>query len=156
MPILIPRLLETGIDYTIKKNGSYACITTPNFKFLDIINYLAAGVSYASFLKSQNVALHKTYFPYEWFSSLEKLEQTTFPAYDSFYSSLKNRNTLEPESLDDVTDHELWDIGRNRHDHPITPIEKCQIGVLRYQELARMFHENYWTFRDFLVFYNNR
>ena len=38
--------------HTIKKENSYLSISTPDIKFTDISNYLAAGCSYSQFLKA--------------------------------------------------------------------------------------------------------
>jgi len=142
-----------------------------------VVNYLAAGivivfkmydthydhihltgVSYDAFLKSQRVSVNKTFFPYEWFDDLQKLDQRTFPDYVSFYSSIKRRNTLEPDSLSDLTSDELTLLGRPQDgfSQAMTEMEKFQIGFNRHQELSGMFYQNQWSFKDFLIYYNNR
>ena len=72
------------------------CISTPTFKFLDASNYLAAGTSYDSFLKSYDMD-RKSFFPYEWLDKYSKLQYSQLPSYDAFYSKLKSVNTLEIE-----------------------------------------------------------
>ena len=49
---------------TIKKTNSYLSITTPNFRFLDISNYLAAGCRYSKFLKVYECEIVKGIFQY--------------------------------------------------------------------------------------------
>lgn len=59
---LIP---ENGNDtFTVKRNNSYVCISTPTFKFLDITQYLSPGINYAGFLKAFDVQESKGFFPY--------------------------------------------------------------------------------------------
>ena len=49
--------------FTVKRNNQNACLSNENFKFLDITQYLAPGVNYASFLKAFNVKESKGFFP---------------------------------------------------------------------------------------------
>ena len=75
----------------------YLCIKSEKLKFLDISNYLAPGFSYDQFLKAFDSPVHKSYFPYEWFNHPDKLNYTSLPPYQSFYSQLANCNVLERE-----------------------------------------------------------
>jgi len=155
---LIPVLVELeDIRYVIKRGSSYSCISTSNLRFLDILSYLAAGTNYDSFLKAYGATAPKSFFPYEWFDSLEKLSCTDFPRYTDFYSSLKGRNTLEPSKVETLTGDEAAVIGRfPTKDNPLTDGEVNLIASARYSELQQKFYENGWTFREFLAFYNNR
>ena len=154
---LIPVLVEMkDIDYVIKKGSSYACIATSNLKFLDIINYLSPGYNYDSFIKAYGTSVSKSYWCYEWFTDLDKLNETHFPEYNDFYSSLKSRNTFEPQKTDGISEDEIELIGRNPTKIiPLTPLEISQIGQYRYHNLRQMYHENNWSMRDFLIYYNN-
>lgn len=97
---LIPILVEMDeVRYVIKRGSSYSCIATENLKFLDIISYLAAGINYDGFLKAYGANAPKSFFPYEYFNSLEKLNSAEFPLYSDFYSSLREKNTLEPSKV---------------------------------------------------------
>ena len=49
-------------NHTIKKENSYLAICTPQLKFLDISNYLAAGSSYSQFLKAYGCDIPKGIF----------------------------------------------------------------------------------------------
>lgn len=50
---LIP---EKGNEtYIVKRNNSYACMSTPTFKFLDITQYLSPGINYSGFLRAFDV-----------------------------------------------------------------------------------------------------
>ena len=46
------KLHETNNYFLVKKNNQYMCVAYPEFRFLDISNYLAPGYSYAKFLES--------------------------------------------------------------------------------------------------------
>lgn len=52
-----------------KKDNNYMFLTTSKFKFLDIKNFLAPGMSYDRWCKSLEFMLEKLVFPYEWLSS---------------------------------------------------------------------------------------
>ena len=115
----------------IKKGSAYTQIGARRFKFLDISNYLAGGVSYSTFLKAYKIEESKSYFPYEWFDDVDKLDYPSLPPYDAFYSALKGRNVMEEGG--DKT-----------------------LGLARYQALRDIWQkENMTTFEDFLVYYNN-
>lgn len=49
-------------------------VKTEKLKFLDIMNYLAPGFSYAQFVKAYGCKEEMGHFPYEWMTSLDKLE----------------------------------------------------------------------------------
>ncbi|XP_019614616.1 PREDICTED: uncharacterized protein LOC109462504 [Branchiostoma belcheri] len=73
----------------IKKNNSFMSIETDHLKFLDLINYVAPGFSYSHLLKAYECQEMKGFFPYEWMDDLSKLEQTSLPPADAFYSRLR-------------------------------------------------------------------
>ena len=72
-------------------------MSTPNFKFLDIMNYVAPGTSYDKRVKTYGAELTKSWLPYEWFDTVEKLDYPELPAYWHFYSKLKNEIVLSTE-----------------------------------------------------------
>ena len=111
------------------------CIATEQLKFLDVVYYIAPGKSYDSFISAYGATTKKSYFPYEFLDSFEKLEVDVFPPYEAFNSTLKGRNTLEPVSND-----------KN---------EALKIGSKIYDELKSMFKRNNWKIKDYLMFYNN-
>ena len=154
---LISILLELeDIKYVIKRGGAYACIATESLRFLDVVSYLAAGSSYDGFLKAYNASEAKSYFPYEHFTSLELLDSTEFPPYNAFYSTLKQKNTLEPRKNDLLLQEEITLIGRTPTPKwPLTDTEILQISNFRYQTLMDKFNNNGWTMRDYLIDYNN-
>ena len=75
----------------IKKGSAYTQIGARRFKFIDISNYLAGGVSYSAFLKAYNIKETKSYFPYEWFDHPSKLDHPCLPDYKEFYSELRQK-----------------------------------------------------------------
>ena len=73
-----------------KKENTYMFLTTPKFKFLDIKNYLAPGVSLDQWFKAYKCKLKKLVFPYEWLDDYRKLTHKGPIDYECFYSSLAN------------------------------------------------------------------
>lgn len=86
---------ENKTIFTVKRNNQYACLSNENFKFLDITQYLAPVVNYATFIKAFDVKESKGFFPYEWFTSVDKLVHTELPPFGpAWFSSLKNDSVL--------------------------------------------------------------
>lgn len=82
--------LEEKGALVIKNNNSYMTIQTKKFIFLDVMNYLAPGFSYAKFLKAYGTSASEGIFPYEYFDSFDKLKETKLPPYSQFFSQLKD------------------------------------------------------------------
>ena len=134
--------LATQADYIIKKTNEYSAIATPKLKFLDISNYLAAGCSYSKFLKAYDVSESKSYFPYEWFDDVSKLDFPRLPDYADFKSSLRNANVLAVEYTEWV---ESGGVG-----------ERPKTGPEKYQDLLTIWQEKgMTTLADFLQYYVN-
>ena len=87
-----------------KKENSYMFLWTSNFKFLDIKNYLAPGLSYDAWCRAYGCELQKLAFPYEWFDSFEKLNHKGPVKYEEFYSSLKGGITISQEEYQNFCD----------------------------------------------------
>ena len=87
-----------------KKENSYMFLSTPNFKFLDIKNYLAPGLSYDAWCRAYGCELQKLAFPYEWFDSFEKLNHKGPVKYEEFYSSLKGGINISQEEYQKFCD----------------------------------------------------
>ena len=87
-----------------KKDNSYMFLSTSNFKFLDIKNYLAPGLSYDAWCRAYGCELQKLAFPYEWFDSFEKLDHIGPVKYEEFYSSLKGGITISQEEYQNFCD----------------------------------------------------
>ena len=91
-------------------------ISNYRFRFLDVINYLAPGVNYSKFLKAYHVEESKSYFPYEWFDSIEKLNHPVLPPARAFYSALKQKNTLGDTDEEIADTHsKLQDVWNRQH-----------------------------------------
>ena len=87
------QLIDTQkIKYTVKRNNNFMCIKTETLKFLDITNYLAPGFSNSQFLKAYECTEQKDFFPYEWMTSLDKLQIIELAPHEAFYNQLKNDN----------------------------------------------------------------
>lgn len=74
--------------FMIKDGNCFKCVTTSKLKFLDARNYLAPNVTYSQYLRAYGVEEQKSFFPYEYVTSLDRLDETTFPPREAFYSSL--------------------------------------------------------------------
>ena len=87
-----------------KKENSYMFLSTSNFKFLDIKNYLAPGLSYDAWCRAYGCELQKLAFPYEWFDSFAKLNHKGPVKYEEFCSSLKGGITISQEEYQNFCD----------------------------------------------------
>ena len=97
MSYIVENYTEQDI-HTIKKENLYLSISTPEVKFIDISNYLAAGCSYSQFLKAYGCNEPKGIFPCEWFNSFEKLKYPQLPEPEDFYSKIKKNNPIKNEA----------------------------------------------------------
>ena len=81
---------DTADRVRVAKNGNKIMfILTKNSRFLDIINYLGTGTSYEKWVKAYECETVKSWFPYQWFDSPEKLNFKGLPDYEHWYSKLK-------------------------------------------------------------------
>ena len=74
-------------------------IKTKKFLFLDIINYLGPGTSYTAWVKPYGCSTQKSWLPYEWLNSPEKLNYPGLPDYPAWYSKLKEGFVLKLSEL---------------------------------------------------------
>ena len=51
------------------------------------------------FFKAFGVTEQKGFFPYDYFTHADQLDETTLPPYETFYSAIKNCNVLEEEYI---------------------------------------------------------
>ena len=100
----VKNLAEISDVNVAKKENSYMFLSTPNFKFLDIKNFLAPGLSYDAWCRAYGCELQKLAFPYEWFDSFEKLNHKGPVKYEEFYSSLKGGITISQEEYQNFCD----------------------------------------------------
>ena len=64
---------------------------------MDILQSLAPGYNLKSFFKAFGVSEQKGFFPYDYFTHADQLDETTLPPYETFFSTIKNCNVLEEE-----------------------------------------------------------
>ena len=152
---LIRELCERGEQpsFTVKKAGKYPCIKTEHLKFLDILQFLAPGYNLKSFFKDFGVSQQKGYFPYDYFTDANQLDERTLPPYEAFYSSLKHFNVLE-EEYDSF--QKLLDQGKTEQEalQALRLSEKPKTGAENYDWLHQLWRENEWsTFADYLNLY---
>ena len=76
-------------------------MNTPQFKFLDITNYLSPGITYDKWVKTYGAKQTKSWLPYEWFDSADKLDYEGLPPYWCWYSQLRNSFALKPEEYEE-------------------------------------------------------
>ena len=62
---------------------------------MDILQFLAPGYNLKSFFKAFGVTEQKGFFPYDYFTSAEQLDETKLPPYETFYSTIKECNVLK-------------------------------------------------------------
>ena len=81
--------------FVAKKANTTMFLKTEKFLFLDIINYLGPGTSYDAWVKAYGCSAKKSWLPYEWLDSPEKLNYPGLPDYPAWYSKLKEGFVLK-------------------------------------------------------------
>ena len=97
----VPLMAQDSEVFAAEKNGRIMFINTPKFKFLDVLNYLTPGITYDKWVKTCGATLTKSWLPYEWFDSPDKLDFPGLPPYLAWYSKLKNSYVLSLKEYDD-------------------------------------------------------
>ena len=97
----VPVMTQDKGVFAAEKNGRFMFINTPKFKFLDVMNYLAPGITYDKWVKTYGATLSKSWLPYEWFDNPDKLDYPRLPPYFAWYSQLKGDYVLSPKEYDD-------------------------------------------------------
>ena len=123
----------------IKQQASYSVLELGHYlKFLDVYKYQSPSCTLDSFMKAEGIVdtnnsdkSVKSYFPYEWFDSYDKLDYPGLPPPACWFSTLKGCNVLGK------SDEEI-----NRN------YEICQ------KKLMEISPRNP-KFQHFLVFYNS-
>ena len=85
----------TNKVFVAKKANTTMFLKTEKFLFLDIINYLGPGTSYDAWVKAYGCSAQKSWLPYEWLDSPEKLNYPGLPDYPAWYSKLKEGFVLK-------------------------------------------------------------
>ena len=83
---VVPKVIRTG--------NKYIGMNFLGLQFLDILNFLRVVTTLDSFLEAYGATEEKGFFPYEWFDSAEKMNESQLPPIESFWSKLKNHNVL--------------------------------------------------------------
>ena len=86
------QLADTCTKVKVASKGSQTMfVITTEFKFLDVMNYryLGPGTSYDKWIKAYGCKQTKSWFPYEWFDSSDKLDYPGLPDYTAWYSKQK-------------------------------------------------------------------
>ena len=97
----VPVMTQDKGIFAAGKNGRIMFINTPKFKFLDVMNYLAPGITYEKWVKTYEATLSKSWLPYEWIDSPDKLDYPRLPPYFAWYSQLKGAYVLSPKEYAD-------------------------------------------------------
>lgn len=66
-----------GDEGTVKvpKNANKIMyMSSKDFRFLDVMNDVSPGTSYVKWVKAYDCKLEKSWFPYEWFDTPDKLD----------------------------------------------------------------------------------
>ena len=139
---LFRELCEHGEQptFTVKKSGKYPCIKTEHLKFLDVLQFLAPGYNLKSFFKAFGVTEQKGFFPHDYFTSANQLDETTLPPYETFYSTIKNCNVLEEH----ISFQKLVDKGTSEQEalQILRLTSKPKTGPENYQWLQQLWTEN--------------
>lgn len=90
-----PELVVKNIHF-IERGTQVLSLQCDKWKLLDIVNFMAPGCPYEKYVSTWcplGVSLSKSHFPHEIMKDhIKHLENRTFPTYDEFYSSLKQKN----------------------------------------------------------------
>ena len=152
---LLPNLInERNMEpAVIKKASQVVSFKFGDVQLLDIMNFLGGAKSHDSFLKAYKASETKGFFPYEWFDCPQKIkysEYSELPAYDTFFSKLRNVNPLEQ----DYSDYQkLLSCGLKIEEalYKRKLFKPPPSGEENYQNLLDEWdHENMFTFKDFL------
>jgi len=92
-PYLLPQLQEhCGKLSVIKKGTSFFLVETDICSFKDVLN-LTTPISLSGYLKQNRIAEEKGIWPYSLYRSVAEIKKCEdFPAYEEFYSELKQQN----------------------------------------------------------------
>lgn len=82
----------TSAAFVILCNVNFMCLTLERLTNFDIINYLAPDFNYEKYLKVYGCMQTTGFFPYEWMTSLHKLDCETIPPKEAFHIKLKNED----------------------------------------------------------------
>lgn len=91
----VEQLSDTTGKVRVAKNGNKIMfILTNKFRFLDIMNYLGPGTTYDKWIKAYESKSKKSWLPYDWFDSPNKLDYPGLPEYSEWFSQHKGKYLL--------------------------------------------------------------
>ena len=148
---------EQDIEPTvIKKANQFVSFKFEDIQLLDIMNFLGGATSLDSFLKADKTKETKGFFPYEWFDCPEKMNNKKLPPYDSFFSILRNSNSLEK----DYNDFQNLVNSGLTTDQAVIKLRMDKMpptGAENYSYLQSVWeNQNMQYFSDFLKWYDNK
>ena len=152
IPCLIQRYEPNNIKI-LTKGSTYVRIETPNFVFIDQMNYIAGKKSLDNYMYSVLGKHFKSKLPYGWLKSLSCLEETKLPPYEDWYSLLREHNILEADH-----DYYLYLLEEGQSEEQalktMNLIKPPPTGQELLIELQNLWESNgFKTFRDFLSYY---
>ena len=139
----VPLLISNNAA-VIKRQNTYMCLYTDELKFLDMVNFLAPGVSYAKYLTAYGCELGKGHFPYEYMDGIGKLEDRALPPQAAFFSQLKNEGISDTDyaacqavwgdnQMTTMRDYLIW--YNNRDVTPFLDAIAKQAGFYKHQNI---------------------
>ena len=156
-PLLKYLLFSRNVEpKSIRKSNQFVSMKFLGLQFLDILNFIGGSTSLDKFLKAYGVEESKGYFPYEWFDTVDKLEETDIPSAECFFNKLKNCNVLSVEH-DEFMRHRQMGLSED------DALKKMKIRKIpntmeeNYADLKEIWLQHGMTsFRDYLQWYNNK
>ena len=139
----VPLLISNNAA-VIKRQNTYMCLYTDKLKFLDMVNFLAPGVSYAKYLTAYGCELGKGHFPYEYMDGIGKLEDRALPPQAAFFSQLKNEGISDTDyvacqavwrdnGMETLREYLIW--YNNRDVTPFLDAIAKQAGFYKHQNI---------------------
>ena len=161
---LVSLTSDNSIEVIKKSSSRYMSITVyglpqgaGGFVFLDIMQYLAPGFNLDTFIKSFSSSSDtKSYFPYKYIDSYDKLWETQLPPYDAFYSKLKQENVLDAEYQQYIVQKLGLPRGTCIND-PEQIARAPMTGQEKYRQLQQLWIDLEWScIGDYLEYYNTK
>ena len=82
----------------IKKGNAYLLLSSKKLKFLDMQALISPHASYSNWLKSLHIpGAAKSFFPFSWFDSLEKLKETRLPDRKWWTNDIRQEKLTDEE-----------------------------------------------------------
>ena len=143
---------ERKVEQTvIKKANQFVSFKFGDIQLLEISNFLGGTTSRDSFSKAYKTSETKWYFPYEWLTDPENLNNTELLPYETLFSKLRNKKLFET----DYSDFQCLIDGGLTSTEASSKLKLKQppaTGPEHHQYMTSVLQqENMCTFKDFLV-----